>query len=184
VALNADGTEASRVRSRVFYDVQEDPVFDYAEPTADGWLFLSFEGRVFEATVVGGEVRVVERFSLFDDPAADRAFRIGGNQPFAYNARTGLLVTLMHAGGGQETVEDPGFEVWAWDARTGERRYRMLLDEPATSVMLTRDDAPLLVTGLLIIGNGAPVTVFVHDAASGRKIGEVPELTGSLLQPW
>ena len=184
LALNADGTEASRVRSRVFFDVQADPVFDYAVPTAAGWLFLSFEGRVFEATVADGAIRVAERFSLFDDPAADRAFRIGGNQPFAYNAATGLLVTLVHEGGGQETVEDPGFEVWAYDARTGERRYRMLLDEPATSVMLTQDAAPLLVTGLLVIGNGSPVTLFVHDAATGRKVREVPELTGSLIQPW
>ncbi|MEE4360857.1 MAG: amine dehydrogenase large subunit, partial [Pseudomonadales bacterium] len=96
VALDADGAETSRSRSANFFDVQEDPVFDYAVPTKTGWLFMSFEGKVFEATVGRGGVEVSAPWSIFDDAAeAEHSWRIGGSQPFAYNAETGLLVTLM-----------------------------------------------------------------------------------------
>jgi methylamine dehydrogenase heavy chain len=181
VALNADGTEASRVRSRAFYDVQDDPVFDYAVPTGDGWLFVSFEGHVFEATVADGAVVVAEPWSLLTEEDREAGWRIGGDQPFAYNAETGLLVTLMHEGGGQETFEDGGTEVWGFSTRTRRRGYRIAVGdgdgpERASGVQLTEDGAPLL---LIAPDDGDALRI--HDGRTGRHLRSMPDL-GGLIQ--
>jgi methylamine dehydrogenase heavy chain len=89
----------------------------------------------------------------------------------------------MHQGGGQETVEDPGTEAWAFDLRDRRRHYRMMLDEPATSLQLTADAEPLLIAGLMLIA-GPPAPLFVHDARSGRKLREIHEIAGSLIQSY
>jgi methylamine dehydrogenase heavy chain len=177
VALRANGTEARRVRGEPFFSVENDPVYDYAVPTADGWLFVSVDGQVFEATLQDGNVIVSEPWSIRSTDEREADWRIGGYQPFAYNAATGLLVTLMHEGGGQETFEDPGTEVWAFNIRTQRRGYRLALDEPAVSVQLTADPEPLL-----MISTEASSKVLIHDARSSRLLRTVDEIGAGLIQ--
>lgn len=152
VTLDAGGKESARVRSSAFFSVDTDPIYDYAVPTADGWLFLSFDGQVFEAGWNGTAVTVSEPWSIFGPAATDDAdeaptWRIGGSQPFAYNAATRMLVTLMHEGGGQETFEDGGTEVWAFNVDSKRRGYKLSLgeDTKGSSLQLTKDEKPLLV---------------------------------------
>jgi methylamine dehydrogenase heavy chain len=38
----------------------EDPVYDYAVPSAEGWMFVSLEGLVYEATLNGSDVVISE----------------------------------------------------------------------------------------------------------------------------
>ena len=106
----------------------------------------------------------------------DDSWRIGGRQAFAYNAATGLLVTVMHEGGGQETFEDAGTQIWAFSARTGRRAYVLELDEDvhASAIELTGDDDPLL-----LIATDRDGEVHVHDALNSRRLHVVPELGGS-----
>ena len=85
---------------------------------------------MFEVTVDGGSVVVSEPWSINPPDEEDAVdlngvpiepdddWRIGGRQPFAYNAENNLLVTLMHEGGGQETFEDAGTEIWAFNVGT------------------------------------------------------------------
>jgi methylamine dehydrogenase heavy chain len=182
VALNDNGTEASRTRGESFFNVSEDPVYDYATPTQHGWMFVSFDGDVFEATWRNGEIEVSEPWSIIADDAEEREeekdWRIGGKQPFAYNAATGLLVTLMHKGGGQETFEDPGTEIWGFDANHRRRGYRMELKKPANGVQLTEDSQPLMIV--------SPDTdkddLRIHDGLTGRKLRTVTEIGGGLIQ--
>jgi len=179
VTLKRDGTEDTRVRSRKFFDIEEDPVFDYAVPSGKGWLFLSMDGKVFEATVDGGNVLVSEPWSILADEEEGSEWRISGSQPFAFNSARGLLVTLMHEGGGQETWEDPGTEVWGFSFENRRRGYRLTLDEdaPASGVLLTEDNEPLLV-----ISPDETADVRVHDAMTGRQLLVVTEIGGGLLQ--
>ena len=132
VALTNAGMEGSRVRSESFFNGIEDPIMDYAVKTGDGWMFVSLEGMVFEVTVTNGSVNVSEPWSINPESNGvadingvmrtdDDDWRIGGRQPFAFNASTGYLMTVMHKGGGQETFEDPGTEIWAFNIRTKRR---------------------------------------------------------------
>ena len=168
IGLDRAGRESSRERSRSFFDVEKDPVFDLARPAADGWLLVSFEGNVFEVTVSDG-LAVSEPWSILSEEDREEGWRVGGNQPFAYNAKTGYLFTLMHQGG-PDTHEDPGLEIWAFNAGTKQRGYRISLEEPAGVVEVSQDDAPLL-----YIGSGFPVTVDVRDARTGRYLRTIRE---------
>jgi methylamine dehydrogenase heavy chain len=179
ITLKQDGTEDTRVRSESFFSVEEDPVFDYAVPTADGWLFLSLDGLVFEATVSDGEVSVSEPWSILAGEEEGSEWRIGGRQPFAYNAENGLLVTLMHEGGGQETFEDAGTEVWGFNVATQRRGYRQVLaeEEPASGVQLTEDADPLL-----IITPEETRDLRIHRGVTGRQIRVIEDIGGGLVQ--
>jgi len=179
ITLDDSGKESARIVSDTFFDVAKDPVFDYAVPTANGWLFVSFDGLVFEATVEDGKVRLSKPWAIVDPKdEKDGKWRIGGRQPFAYNAATGQLVTLMHEGGGQETFEDAGTEIWAFDVPRQRRGYRLKLEEPAMGVQLTTDAEPLLV-----VSPEKVKTLSIHDARTGRKLRDIEDFPGGLIQP-
>ena len=108
--------------------------------------------------MAGGAIVVEELFSIFADD--DEGWRIGGGQPFAFNAETGLLLTLMHEGGGQETFEDAGTEVWAFSMATGLRGYRTPLDGESYRVQVTPDNAPIMFVD-------ADDGLAIHDARTG-----------------
>ncbi|MCB1670408.1 MAG: amine dehydrogenase large subunit [Gammaproteobacteria bacterium] len=182
IELNDEGQEIGRRRSEAFFDLQEDPVYDYAVASADGWIFVSMEGLVYEATVVGGEVLVSEPWSINppDSENPDRngiviepddGWRIGGRQPFAYNSDIGVLVTVMHKGGGQETFEDPGTELWGFSMATKRRGYRLELEDPISGVQITQDDDPLM-----LVSTGDNIDI--RKPASGALLRKVTEVSG------
>lgn len=188
VALTGSGEELNRLRSGPFFDVQTDPVYDYAVPAADGWMFMSFEGLLRKVTLEGNTVGVSEAFDInprndgIPDvngyvPPNDDHWRIGGNQPFAWHDGEALLVTLMHEGGGQHTFEQPGSEVWVFNMRTGNRGYRLKIGEGVTanSVLLTPGSDPLL---LLLTNQGLQV----REPRSGRLLRTVEWVSGSNIQ--
>lgn len=161
ISLGADGRETARTQSKAFFDVSKDPVYDRAVPTADGWLFVSFEGRVFEARS-GQGISVSAPWSLVDEKDREEKWRIGGSQPFAVNAATGTLVALMHQGE-VDTHEDDGTEIWGFDLATNRRGYRIVLEKPAHTLEVSADAEPLL-----FVVSTEPRTLLVYDARSGR----------------
>ncbi|WOJ97163.1 amine dehydrogenase large subunit [Congregibacter brevis] len=191
IRLDSVGEEVDRLRSESFFSMSDDPVFDYAVPTPEGWMFMSLEGMVYEVSVANGAVQISEPWSInpedIEDAAdlngvpieADDDWRIGGRQAFAYNASANLLVTLMHQGGGQETFEDPGTQVWAFSTQTRRRAYVLELDEETmgSSLELTADDEPLL---LIAPADGGEL--LIHDALSSRLLRTVPEINASMIQ--
>jgi len=170
IDLDANGEESSRKRSKAFFDIDEDPVFDLALEKPDGWVLISFEGKVFEVTVDGNDIDVSRPWSLVTEEEAAEGWRVGGDQPFAFNAETGLLFTLMHQGG-PDTHEDPGTEVWAFNTSTQRRGYRIALDEPSGVIEVSRDADPLL-----YVSSGFPAAVQVRKASTGRLLHVIPEV--------
>jgi methylamine dehydrogenase heavy chain len=177
ITLDRNGEESERSRSQAFFDIDEDPVFDLAVAKPDGWILVSFEGRVFEVTV-DDDIEVAEPWSLLTEADADEGWRVGGDQPFAYNAETGILLALMHQGG-PDTHEDPGTELWAFDLNTQRRGYRLTLEAPSSAVEVSQDADPLI-----YIYGGFPGSVHVHDAGTGRRLRTIPEtgMTASHIQ--
>lgn len=186
IELNQAGQETRRVRSEAFFDVFTDPVYDYSVPAADGWMLMSFEGLLRKVTLNGDTLDVSDSFEInpeddgFTDVngvmrADDDSWRIGGYQPFAYHDDEALLVTLMHEGGGQETFEKPGTEVWVYNMLTGNRGYRVSLGEDVTAsrILLTPGEDPLMV---LSTSDGLQV----RDPRSGRLLHTVENASGSI----
>jgi methylamine dehydrogenase heavy chain len=179
IALKGDGSEASRIRSGAFFEIDEDPVFDYAVPTASGWMFMSMDGLVFEAELDGDEIVVSEPWSILAGEEEGSEWRIGGRQPFAFNAEHNLLFTLMHESGGQETFEDPGTEIWAFSTETRNRGYRLALpeEELGSGVQVTPDAKPIL-----IVAPDESNTLRIYDARTGHLLEEMAEMGGGLIQ--
>jgi methylamine dehydrogenase heavy chain len=161
ISIGPDGRETARVQSKAFFDVMKDPVYDRAAPTREGWLFVSFDGKAFEARS-GAGITVSAPWSLVDEKDREEKWRIGGRQPFAVNPATGTLVALMHQGE-TDTHEDDGTEIWGFDLATKRRGYRIALEKPAHTVEVTADAEPLL-----FVVSTEPRKVLVYDARTGR----------------
>ena len=81
----------------------------------------------------------------------------------------------MHDGGGQETFEKPGTELWIYNMITGNRGVRIELGEDVTArgVLLTPGDDPLL---LLATSDGLQV----RNPRSGRLLRTVENVSGTM----
>jgi methylamine dehydrogenase heavy chain len=167
ISLDSAGGEAGRQRSRKFFDIDEDPVMDYAVPSAAGWILVTYHGKVFEVTFDNG-IRIGKPWSLLTEADEEEGWRIGGNQPMAYNAASGVLLTLMHQGG-EGSHKDPGTEIWAYDFANKRRGYRLQLEAPVGAIEVTADDDPVL----LVLGEGPAVAV--HNVKTGRHIRTIEE---------
>ena len=186
IELNNAGQEVRRIQSESFFDVFTDPVYDYAVPAADGWMYISFDGLLRKVMLNGDQLQVTEAFDINPEsdgipdvngvmPRPDDNWRIGSYQPFSYHDGEALLVTLMHEGGGQETFEKAGTEVWVYNMRTGNRGYRLDLGEDVTArgVLLTPGDNPLMV---LATNDGLQV----RDPRSGELLRTVENISGTI----
>ena len=81
----------------------------------------------------------------------------------------------MHQGGGQETFEDPGTEVWVFSTVSQRRGYRLALEDGrmASSVQITQDEDPLM---LLSVGG----EIEVREPVTGRLIRTIDNLSGTI----
>jgi len=141
------------------------------------WLFQTFDTEAVIVDGAGPVPLVKKRWSMIDKDVA--GWRTGGVQPIAYHAGTKRLYTLMHEGG-PATRQDPGAEIWIFDATSGKRLQRIAMDGPATAIAVSEDDKPLLYTAMF----GVP-TLVVYDAATGRKLREIGQMGNAItvLQP-
>ena len=95
------------------------------------------------------------------------------------SVRLGLYVLMLQ--GGPDTHKDPAQEVWVYDLASHARVQRIHLQAPASSIMVSRDDKPLLYTAFL-----AAAEIGVYDARTGkflRKIQEVATTPTLLVGP-
>jgi methylamine dehydrogenase heavy chain len=159
--LDSDGQEVSRVRSDVFFSVEDDPVFDQPVSFGDSWQFISFEGLVYEASVEGEVIRVTEPWSVMSDE--DAGWRVGGRQIIAVNEALNLMAVIVHQGG-IDTHEDPGTQFWIFDRSSKRRIARVQVDAPINSILITAGDSPILVASRAL----EPV-VDIYDIITTKK---------------
>ena len=145
IQLGEDGKEANRERSKKFFKVLEDPIFDRPVPTADGWLLTSHAGRALEVTVDGDEIRLGDEWSLIDEKEREAGWRPGGGEFITHHEKTGLTYVLMHKAEEDFTHHDPGTEIWVLDAGQQRRLERIELEVAAHAVFVTQSEQPKLV---------------------------------------
>jgi len=144
IELDADGEETARERSKVFFSVEEDAVFDKPVLTDRGWLLISFNGLVYDVTVSGRRIDIAKPWSLLNDEDSSDKWRPGGGQPFTLHRATGLLYVLMHQGE-VDTHHEPGTETWVFDLSKRQRVARMELETPASSILASQEERPRLI---------------------------------------
>ena len=158
IGLDEDGEEASRVRSEVFFDVDNDPLLGKPVASGDGWQFMTFEGQVMRASVADGSIVVSDAWSLIGED--DQGWRPGGTQPFTVHDELGLMVVLTHEGE-KDTPDEAGTEAWVFH-QDGQRRVgKIEFEEPVGSVHVVEGEVPLL-----LANSGS--NVLVYDLATGR----------------
>ncbi len=176
--LAENGTLAGRKRSPVFFDADSDPVTEKAVRIGDRWLFFSFDGWVHPVDFGGAAPAPAQRWSLFDDAQRRQGWRIGGLQLVALHHANGLLYVLVHQGG-RDTHKSAGNQVWVYDVAAQQRRQVFELAAVATSIAVTQDDAPLLITSSADVP-----AVMVYEAGSGRPLRTIegPPFSPIILQ--
>lgn len=186
--IDDDGEVTRRIQSRPFFDVTDDFIYDYSVPAADGWMFMSVEGML-RKVIVNHDTMALEVTEAYDinpendgvadvnnyTPPNDDHWRIGGSQPFAYHDSEALLATLMHPGGGQETYGQAGTEVWIYNMETGNRGFRLKLEDGVTArgVLLTPGDDPMLV---LNTNQGLQI----REPRTGRLLHTIADASGTI----
>jgi methylamine dehydrogenase heavy chain len=179
VTLDAQGHEASRAFSEVFFDPDKDPIFAQGVPETNGYAFISFLGDVHEVDFSGAQPAIHKPWSLL--AAADKAghWRPGGMQIGAIHKHLNRLYVPMHQGG-EGTHKDGGTEIWVFDLSTHQRLARWPMAAQKLSAVLaiqvSQDDAPLLFAAT----DHADLGVF--DALTGKlkhiekQMGQTPWL--------
>jgi len=95
IQLDLSGFEENRVRSREFFNVQDDAVFDRTASTADGWLLVTHAGKLFDVSVSGSNINIGEGWMIPEAEAI--GWRPGGRSEFlSVHHDTGLLYIAMH----------------------------------------------------------------------------------------
>jgi len=144
IQLDLSGYESNRVRSEVFFDVQEDAIFDRAARTADGWLLVTHSGVAYEVSTNGDQITISDPWNIV--PEGEESWRPGGNEFLTVHKETGLLYIAMHQGP-VDTHHVAGEEVWVLSLETRRRIERLEVDPAANSLMVTQEDQPKLVIG-------------------------------------
>lgn len=142
IQLDLSGFEENRVRSEIFFDVQEDAVFDRTARSATGWYLITHAGRIFEVGTNGAEIVIGDEWSLIGE--GEESWRPGGDEFISAHRATGLLYVAMHEGE-VDTHHEPGTEIWVFDANSGRRLQRIEMEVAATSLMVTQESEPKLI---------------------------------------
>ena len=168
IGLDAAGGEASRERSARFFEVAEDPVFDYAVPTASGWMLVSHEGQVCTAGFEPG-IPVSDPWPLATDADVEGNWRVGGAQPIAFHPPSNTLYALMHQGD-RDSHAEPGTEIWAFNVEHRRRGLRIKLPEAVRAINVVGEAEPLLIA--LAAESQA---VLVYDGGMGRELRRIEQ---------
>jgi len=164
VRIDGQGHEAARSMSDPFFDADADPVFVQAIPTNEGYVFLSFLGRVHAVDFRGAQPQFAAPWSLVSD-AEKGVWRPGAEQVGAIHRALGRLYVPMHRGG-EGTHKDGGTEIWVFDLATHRRLARWPLSGGRLTrilgIQVSQDEAPLLFAAT------ESAQIAVLDARSGQ----------------
>jgi methylamine dehydrogenase heavy chain len=144
IRLADDGTESDRVRSKRFFSVEEDAVFERVARTRDGWLLVSHAGIAYDVSVDNAKISVSEPWSLVSEAEQAELWRPGGYGLLSVHRRSNLAFVLMHQGE-VDTHHEPGSELWIFDTDKHKRVARWVLDTPWSNILVLQGERPRLI---------------------------------------
>ena len=165
--LDAAGKVVSEKRSDPFWDVDADPLFEKPAIVAGMAWFPSFHGMMLPVDLRGDAAKAGKPWSMLSKADAEAGWRPGGWQ-FIDTDSTGQVYVVFHPQGTESTHKNPGTEVRVFDPVKGRELRRIALRNPAISLALTRDAAPLLAA--TTIDEHEMMNVDIYDAMSGAFV--------------
>lgn len=170
VALKDDGSAANKALSKPFFDPDKDPVQEEGVRLGDQWMFVSYTGDIYTVDGSAAKPTFPARWSLLTDADRAESWRPGGGQLLGIHQKTKRLYVAMHQGG-EFSHKDPATEIWVFDINKKQRTLRIKLENPVTSLIVSRDDKPLLFTVFV-----ANPQLDVYDATSGEYLRTVAKI--------
>lgn len=163
--LDASGKPGKEVRTPASYDIGPDPMFE--KPAILGGIayFPTFLGQMIPVDLRGDSAAPGVAWPLLTEADKAEGWRPGGWQMIDTDA-AGKVYMLFHSGGYDGSHKNPGAEIWVYDMGTRSRERRIVLKNPAISLMLTRDEKPLIVTSA--VADHGSFMLDVYDATSGE----------------
>ena len=146
VDVDSSGREAGRTRSSQFFDLQEDPVYDWATQTNDGWLLFTHGGKAMEVTTRNGAIQIGDAWDLLTEEEREETWWPGGRQLATLHRGLGLFYIAMHQGE-RYTHHEPGTEVWVYSLSARRKIATIEFEVPVGTIMVTQEAEPLLVVG-------------------------------------
>ncbi len=166
VQFDDSGKETARKQSKPLFDPNTDPMFDQPAVAGDKVYFTSYHGKVLPVDFSGPEAMAQPSWTMLDATDAAQKWRPGGWQTASFQAKSGLLYSLMHQGG-EWTHKQFGTEVWVFNAQTHKRVGRIKLKTPGYSIMVSNAEKPMLFDMSL-----TPAKLETYSAPDGKYLGE------------
>jgi methylamine dehydrogenase heavy chain len=165
VDIDDSGKLRNRKQGKLFFDPNQDPVFDKPVMIGARAYFVSYHGMV-HAVDLAGEQPVAElQWPILSSEDQNQSWRPGGWQVIAADQKSGRLYIMMHQGG-EWTHKQFGKEVWVFDAATKKRIRRIQLKTEAYSILASQGDKPMLF-GLSLVQS----QLETYSAADGKYLG-------------
>lgn len=154
IQLDLSGFEQNRVRSDVFFSIQDDAVFDRVARTAGGWLLVSHTGLLFEVSTSDDDINIEAGWKISE--AEEGGWRPGGRGEFlSVHHDTGLLYMAMHQGG-VDTHHERGTEIWVVDLESQRLIKRLEQESEVGTLLVTQETEPKL----LVSAQGGDTLVY------------------------
>lgn len=145
IKLAEDGTVETRKRSEKLFNAVDDFLSIAASRIGNTWYFVSRQYNVYAIRMDGDDIALENKWSLVtDEERADNWIIAGLDHTAAHEASNRLFV-LMHQGEAHQ-FEEPGTEVWVFDASTGEKQQQIVLEEMSLGMKVSQTEAPRLYT--------------------------------------
>ena len=124
IVIDDNGKVVSAGRSAKFFDPETDPISEKGVRLKNTWYFVSFEGYLHKINFGETNLDFAKPWSLIPYSERQQGWRIGGTKHLTVHKSRGLLYSIVHQGGGQETRKDPGKAIWVYDLAARKRnRY-------------------------------------------------------------
>ena len=171
IFIDDSGEVVTAGRAAKFFDPETDPISEKGVRWNSNWYFVSFEGYLHEIGFSDRTPNFAKPWSLLSSDERQQAWRVGGTKHLTLHKKRGLLYSIVHQGGGQETRKDPGEAIWIYDLAARQRTGTIVPKHPTGLVEVSQDDNPLLFTA-----DVARNAIDVYDAASGNFLRSIENI--------
>ena len=158
--LDEKGEVASKYKTKPFFDIEKDALFERPVIVDGVAYFPTFQGNVREIDLRGSRAKPGKQWSLLNKEDKKANWRPGGMNLNDADAM-GHMYLLMHPEGEEGSHKYPGAEIWVYDVKNKKRVNRIALKMPGLTIEVSEDKAPYLYV------TNVEMNIDVYDALSG-----------------